>query len=103
MQVTWVHDLRHVHFSNCDHECCYYEQAVLSCFSHVLLSATPWTVACQAPLSMGCSRQGHWSGVPFPPLGDLTDPGMEPVSLMRLEPSGGFYTTSATWEAPLLS
>ena len=75
---------------------------MLSCFSRVLLSATPWTVARQAPLSMGWSRQGHWSRLPFPPLGDLPDPGMEPVSLMCLEPSGGFYTTSATWEAPLL-
>ena len=45
--------------------------------SHVRLFATPWTVACQAPLSMGVSRQGYWSGLPFPPLGDLPDPGIE--------------------------
>ena len=37
----------------------------------------PWTVACQAPLSMGFSRQEHWSGLPFPSPGDLPDPGIE--------------------------
>ena len=42
--------------------------------------ATPWTVACQAPLSMGCSRQEYWSGLPFPPPGDRPDPGIEPTS-----------------------
>ena len=40
----------------------------------------PWTVACQAPLSMGFSRQEYWSGLPFPPPGDLPDPGIEPGS-----------------------
>ena len=47
---------------------------VLSCFSCVQLFVTLWTVACQAPLSMGFSRQEHWSGLPFPPPGDLPDP-----------------------------
>ena len=42
------------------------ETVVLSHFSRVRLSATPWTMACQAPLSMGFSRQEHWSGLPFP-------------------------------------
>ena len=42
--------------------------------------ATPWTVACQAPLSMGFSRQEHWSGLPFPSPGDLPNPGIEPGS-----------------------
>ena len=41
---------------------------------------TPRTVAGQAPLSMGFSRQEYWSGFPFPPPGDLPDPGIEPVS-----------------------
>ena len=41
-------------------------------------SMTPWTVACQAPPSMGFSRQEYWSGVPFPSLGDLPDPRIEP-------------------------
>ena len=46
--------------------------------SHVRLFGTPWTVACQAPLSMEFSRQEYWSGLPFPSSGDLPDPGMEP-------------------------
>ena len=53
---------------------------VLSRFSHVWLFATPWTVARQAPLSMGFSRQEYWSGLPCPPPGDLPDPGIEPQS-----------------------
>ena len=44
------------------------------------LFATPWTAAYQAPLSMGFSRQEYWSGLPFPPPGDLPDPGIEPGS-----------------------
>ena len=40
--------------------------------------ATPWTVACRAPLSMGFSRQEHWSGLPFPSPGDIPFPGIEP-------------------------
>ena len=47
--------------------------------SHVRLFATPWTVARQAPLSMGFSRQEYWSGLPCPPPGDLPYPGIEPV------------------------
>ena len=42
--------------------------------------ATPWTVACQAPLSMRFSRQEYWSGLPFPSPGGLPDPGIEPRS-----------------------
>ena len=49
-------------------------------FSCVQLFATPWTVAYQASLSMGFSRQEYWSGVPFPSPGDLPDPGIEPGS-----------------------
>ena len=48
--------------------------------SHVRLFATPWTVAHQAPLSMGFSRQEYWSGLPFPSPGDLPDPGIKPRS-----------------------
>ena len=48
--------------------------------SHVRLFATPWTVAYQALLSMGFSRQEYWSGLPFPSPGDLPDPGIEPRS-----------------------
>ena len=53
-------------------------------FSCVQLFATPRTVARQTPLSMGFSRQEHWSGLPFPPPRDLHDPGIEPVSLGRI-------------------
>ena len=53
---------------------------VLSHFSWVWLFVTLWTVACQAPLSMGFSRQEYWSGLPYSPPGDLPDPGMEPVT-----------------------
>ena len=45
-----------------------------------LTFVTTWTVACHAPLSMGFSRQESWSGLPFPPPGDLPDPGVEPRS-----------------------
>ena len=57
--------------------------------SHVQLSATPWTVACQPSLSMGFSRQEYWSGLPYPPPGDLSDPGIEPVSLCLLHWQAG--------------
>ena len=70
-----------------------------SCCSHVRLFVTPWTVAHQAPLSMGFSRQEYWSGLPFPSPGDLPDPGIEPVSLMSIALVGGFFTTNTTWEA----
>ena len=45
-----------------------------------LTLATPWTVACQAPLSVGFSRQEYWRGLSFPSPGDLPDPGIEPRS-----------------------
>ena len=48
--------------------------------SRVQLFAVLWTVAHQAPLSMGFSRQEYWSGLPFPSPGDLPDPGIEPMS-----------------------
>jgi len=51
--------------------------------------ATPWTVALQAPLSMGYPRHEYWSGLPFPTPGDLSDPGIEPASLAL---AGRFFT-----------
>ena len=63
----------------------------LSC---VQFLAAPWSVACQAPLSMGFSRQEYWSGLAFPSPEDLPNPGIKPASLA---PAGGFFTTSATW------
>ena len=47
------------------------------------LCVTLWTIARQAPLSMGFSRQEYWSGLPFPPTGDLPNPGIKPVSLRQ--------------------
>ena len=61
--------------------------------SHIWLFVTPWTAACQAPLSMEFSKQACWSGLPFPPLGDLPDPGIEPPSLASTTLAGGFLTT----------
>ena len=49
---------------------------------HVQLFASPWTVALQAPLYMEFSRQEYWSGLPFPTVVDLPDPGREPMSLV---------------------
>ena len=54
---------------------------MLSHFSCVQLSVTLWTVALQAPLSIGLSRQEYWSGLPCPPAGDLPNPGTEPCLL----------------------
>ena len=66
-------------------------------FSRGRLFVTLWTVTHQAPLSMGFSRQGYWSGLPFPSPGDLPNPGIEPVSLVSPALAGGFLTTSAPW------
>ena len=66
---------------------------MLSRFSHVPLFVTPWTVAHQAPLSMGILQA-------YPPPGDLPDPGTELAFLGSPALAGEFFTTSATWEAP---
>ena len=63
----------------------------------------PWTIAHQSSLSIGFSRQKHWSGLPFPPPGDLPYPGIEPVPLSSSALAGRFFTTSATWEAQVTS
>ena len=70
------------------------ERVLCSPLSHVQLFATPWTVALQAPLSMGFSRQEYWSGLPFLSPGDLSDPGIKPrspalqVDYLSSEPPG---------------
>ena len=71
--------------------------------SRVQLLATPWTAAHQAPPSMGFSRQEYWSGLACSPPGDLPHLGTEPVSFTSPALSDRFFTTSTTWEAPLLS
>ena len=60
--------------------------------SRVQLFESPWTVAHQAPLSMGFSRQEYWSGLSFPPPGDLPDPGMESGSPALTD---GFFTSAS--------
>ena len=73
------------HFLQCTHVC------VFSCVRFI---KTPWTAACQTPLSMGFPWQEHWSGLPYPPPGDFPDPGIKPASLVSCigrfptEPSG---------------
>ena len=62
------------------------------------LCPTLWTVAHQAPLSMGFPRQESWSGLPLPTPGGH-HPGIEPTSLASPALAGGFFTTSTTWEA----
>ena len=72
-----------------------------TCMHAKLLQLCPtlWTIACQALLSMGFSRQEYWSGLPCPPPGDLLHPGIEPTSLMSPALAGRFFTTRSTWEA----
>ena len=86
---VYSHTHTHTHICMC----------MLSCFSHVQLFATLWTIACQAPLSMGFSRQEYWSGLPCPPLGDLPDLGIESTSLTSPALASRFFTTRVTWEA----
>ena len=62
----------------------------------------PWTVAHQAPPSMGFSRQEHWSGLPLPTPAGLPDPGIKPMSLMSLALTDRFFTTHTTSEAPCI-
>ena len=69
---------------------------MLTHFSRVQLFSTPWTIARQAPLSMGFSKQEYWSGLPCPPPGDIPDPGIKPMSLMFPALAGRFFTTSTT-------
>ena len=59
-----------------------------------LLFVTPRTAACQAPLSMKFFRQEYWSGLPISTLGDLPNPGIEPVSLAAPALGGGLFTTA---------
>ena len=73
--------------------CC----AVLSSFK-LCLTVTLWTIAHQALLSMGFSRQESWSGFQFPSPGDLLNPGIEPISLTSPALAGRFFTTSSNWE-----
>jgi len=68
--------------------------------SHVQLFAIPWTVAHEAPLSIGLSQQEYWSGLPFPPPGDQPNAGIKPTSPMALTLGGGFFTTEPLGRPP---
>ena len=85
-QIQWVWGLP-------THTC------TLSHFSRVWLFATPRTVACQSPLSMGFSRHEYWSGLPCPLPGDLPDPEITSSSLTSPALVGRFFTTGTSWEA----
>ena len=75
----------------CVHVC------VLNRFSCVQLFATLWTVACQDPLSMEFSRQEYWNGLPFPPPGDLSDPGIHRQLPLLYSHVPGNVSTPAGW------
>ena len=82
---------------------CLLKMKSLSC---VQLFATPWTVACQVPLSMGFSRQEYWSGLQFPSPGDLPDPGIKlvfptlPADSLPSKPPENPYMQSTSWKTP---
>ena len=95
--VVWkmlVYDL--AHYLHKDHVSMYCE---LSRFNHVRLFAILWTIACQAPLSMGFSRQGHWNGLPCAPPGDLPDPGINQLLSRLLHWQVGSSPLALAWEA----
>ena len=92
---TWLRNWAHGYLTVW---CQFLHGCMLSRFSCVWLLATLWTVAHQAPLSKGFSRQECWSGLPCSPPRDLSHAGIEPTSLM----SAALATTSAAWEALVL-
>ena len=75
------------------------KMGMLSHFNCVQLCGTLWSIAHQAPLSMGFSRQEYWNGSPFPSPEDLHNWGIEHTSLMSPALAGTFFTNTATWEA----
>ena len=84
------------------YRCKYPPDCVHACQAASVLpdSVITCTAAHQAPLSTGFCRQKYWSGLPSPPPGDLSDPGIEPVSLTSPALAGGLFITSTAWEAP---
>ena len=69
------------------------------CVCELCLTDYSWTTVCQAPLSMGFSRQEYWSGLLFHSPEDLPDPGIDVQSLTSPSSAGEFFTTCAAWEA----
>ena len=103
-EPTWLAvmiGLYHVRYSaqykniNTTYITCLHAKSLQSC----LTLCNSITVACQAPLSMGFSRQKYWSWLPCPPPGKLLNPGIKSTSLMSLILARSFFTTSTTWEA----
>ena len=83
-----------------------YNVCVCAVLSYSIMSdsfVTPWTVACQAPLSMGFPRQEYWSGLPFPSPGGLPDPGIKPTSPLSPVLAGGFLTTEPPGEPQMFT
>ena len=80
--------------------CFYHAASVLRHFSGVQLFATLWTIALQAPLPMGFSRQEYGKQLLCFPPGDLPDPGIGTASLRSA--AGGFFINSTTWEVPTI-
>ena len=79
---------------------CWRPVPMVSCLSHICLFVIQWTVDCQAPLSLGLSRQEYWSGLPCLPPGDLPDPEIKPTFLLLLHWQAGSLPL-ATPEKPL--
>ena len=73
----YIYTHTYTHTPMVDSYCCMAESIWVKLLSCVWLFATPWTVAYQAPPSMGFSRQEYWNGLPFPSPGDLSDPGIK--------------------------
>ena len=97
-QFQWVQKVLHLEFAFdkpaqwgkwINKNCVYVCACVLNHFSHVQFFVTPWTVACQALLSMGFSRQEYWSGLLCPPPEDPPNPGIAPMSLTSPALAGG--------------
>ena len=104
---TWLSTRVHTHTHTHTHK--YFKSlfpllilCVLSHLSCVRLFVTLWTAAHQAPLSMRFCRQEYWHGLLCLPSGDFPDTGIKPASLASPALTGGFFTTSATWEALIL-
>ena len=89
MYAKYNHNSYHV-LDSCSVEG-YIYMCMLSRFSYVVLFATLWTVAHQAPLFMGFSRHETWGGLPWPPAGDLPNSGIETASLMSPALAGRFF------------
>ena len=79
--MTWLFSVLCCHKPHSfDHSCMCVCVCVCKLLSRSQLFVTPWVITCQVPLSMGFSRQEHWSGLPFPSPGDLPNPGIKPGS-----------------------